>query len=199
MESKVLMAIDPPNQEGIDPQMTKPVGHELNLLTRSRNPWTKVEGTAVEMATRNRFRHVTKSFQKQRVMKLLGARICSVSKGIVELSVNSRPALSQQDGFVHAGVLATLLDSAGGYATLSLLPPGSRVLTVEFKINFTRPAVGDAVHARGRVRKLGRTLAVSELEAKIKHDGKWKSCALGSQTVYCIRPKDPNDAPTNGR
>ena len=132
-------------------------------------------------------------------MKLLGARIFRVSKGNVELSLSNRPALSQQDGFVHAGVLATLLDSAGGYATLSLLPPGSRVLAVEFKINFTRPAVGDAVRARGRVRKLGQTIAVSELEAKIRHNGKWESCAWGSQTVYCIKPADASELPANHR
>jgi len=147
------------------------------------------------MAPRGRFRHVTKSFQTQGVMRLLGVRIFRVSKGIVELSVCNQPALSQQDGFVHAGILATLLDSAGGYATLSLLPPGSRVLAVEFKINFIRPAVGDAVHAKGRVRKLGRTIAVCELEAKIRQNGKWKSCAWGSQTVYCIRPTDANELP----
>jgi len=149
----------------------------------------------LNMIPRGRFPHITKSFQTQGVMKLLGVRIFRVSKGMVELSVSNRPALRQQDGFVHAGILATLLDSAGGYATLSLLPPGSRVLAVEFKINFTRPAVGDAVHARGRVRKLGRTIAVCELEAKIRQNGKWKSCAWGSQTVYCIKPTDANESP----
>ena len=132
-------------------------------------------------------------------MKLLGARILRMSRGIVELSVSNRPALSQQDGFVHAGILATLLDSAGGYATLSLLPPGSRVLAVEFKINFTRPAVGDSVRARGRVRKLGRTIAVCELEAKSRQNGKWRSCAWGSQTVYCVKPQDGNELPPNSR
>jgi uncharacterized protein (TIGR00369 family) len=132
-------------------------------------------------------------------MKLLGVRIFRMSKGIVELSVGNRPALSQQDGFIHAGVLATLLDTAGGYATLTLLPAGSRVLAVEFKINFIRPAVGDVVHARGRVRKLGRTIAVCELDAKIRQNGKWKSCAWGSQTVYCIRSWDSNETSANRR
>ena len=134
----------------------------------------------------NVFPHVAKSFRSQGFMKLLGARILRVSKGMVELSLRNRRALSQQDGFVHAGVLATLLDNAGGYAVLSLLPPGSRVLTVEFKINFTQPAIGDMVHAGGRVRELGMRIAVCELEAKIRSGGKWKSCAWGSQTVYCI-------------
>jgi uncharacterized protein (TIGR00369 family) len=126
-------------------------------------------------------------------MKLLGARIVSVRRGLVKISAPTRPELSQQDGFVHAGVLATLLDSAGGYAVLSLLPRGSRVLAVEFKVNFTRPAIGDVVHAIGKVRKLGRRIAVCELEARIKQKRKWVSCAWGSQTVYCIRPDGTHD------
>jgi len=136
------------------------------------------------------FPHVTKSFRTQGIMKLLDARILTIRNGLVELSIRNRPALSQQDGFVHAGVLTTLLDSAGGYAVLSLLPQGSRVLTVEFKINFTRPAAGDLVHARGRVRKLGKRIAICELEARTRQSGKWVSCAWGSQTVYCMRPNE---------
>ena len=128
------------------------------------------------------------SFRSQGVMKRLGAHITRLSKGHVEISAQNRPDLSQQDGFVHAGVLATLLDSAGGYAVLSLLPRGSRVLAVEFKINFTKPAVGDKVRAVGRVRKLGRRLAVCELEALMNEKGRWVSCAWGSQTVYCTKP-----------
>ena len=112
-------------------------------------------------------------------MKRFGAHITWLNKGLVEISARNRPDLSQQDGFVHAGVLATLLDSAGGYAVLSLLPRGSRVLAVEFKINFTRPAVGERMRAVGRVRKLGRRLAVCELEASMNEKGKWVSCAVG--------------------
>lgn len=133
--------------------------------------------------------HVTKSFRRQGVMKLLGARISKLVSGHVEISVPNSPKLSQQDGYVHAGVMATLADSAGGYAALSLLPQGSRVLAVEFKLNFTRPAVGEIVRAKGTVRKLGGTIAVCELEVELKHRGRWLSCAWGSQTVYCIRGK----------
>ena len=147
------------------------------------------DGTGLNTRSRTNFSHVRKSFRTQGIMKLLGAHISQLSKGIVEISAKGRPALSQQDGFVHAGVLATLLDSAGGYATLSLLPPDSRVLTVEFKINFTRPALGDTVHARGRVRTLGSRIAVCELEATVRRNGKWRSCAWGSQTIFCLRPE----------
>ncbi|TMI28179.1 PaaI family thioesterase [Candidatus Bathyarchaeota archaeon] len=131
--------------------------------------------------------HVKESFQRQGIMRLLGARISKYEPGHVEISAPNRPRLSQQDGYVHAGVMATLADSAGGYAALSLLPRGSRVLAVEFKLNFTRPAVGKIVRATGRVRKLGRTIAVCELEVELQHEDRWLSCAWGSQTVYCIR------------
>ncbi len=133
--------------------------------------------------------HVMESFQLQGIMRLFRARISKYDSGHVEISAPNRRNLSQQDGYVHAGVMATLADSAGGYAALSLLPRGSRVLAVEFKLNFTQPAIGEIVRATGRVRKLGRTIAVCELEVELKHRGRWVSCAWGSQTVYCIRGK----------
>ena len=123
-------------------------------------------------------------------MKLLGGRISRLSHGLVEFTAKNRPAFSQQDGFVHAGIMATLADNAAGYATLSTLPPSSRVLAVEFKLNFTRPAVGDMLRGRGRVRKLGRTLSFCEVEVEVRQNGKWISCAWGSETVFCIREKE---------
>ncbi len=122
-------------------------------------------------------------------MKLLGARISLLGKGLVEISTRNRPEFSQQDGFVHAGVMTTLADSAGGYAALSLLSPSHRVLSVEFKLNFTRPGVGQIIRGRGRVRKMGRNIAVCEIEVETKNHGKWISCAWGSHTVYCINEK----------
>ena|SRR2546425_5418778 len=132
-------------------------------------------------------RHVRASFRKQRIMKLFQARISRLERGLVEISTRNRPALEQQDGYVHAGALAALADSAGGYAALSLLPSCSRVLSVEVKLNFLRPAVGTMIRGRGRVKKMGRTVAVCEIEAMMKQDQKWITCAWGSQTVYCIR------------
>ena len=75
-------------------------------------------------------------------MRPFQARISSLERGLVEISATNHPDLEQQDGHVHAGALATSADSAGGYAALSLLPSGSRVLTVEVKLNFLRPSVG---------------------------------------------------------
>jgi len=118
-------------------------------------------------------------------MRLLRAHISRLERGLVEISASNRPELSQQDGFVHAGVMATLADNAAGYASLSLLPPGSRVLAVEFKLSFIRPAVGQAIRARGKIRKLGKTIALCEIEVETRRHGKWVSCAWGSETVYC--------------
>src|SRR5438309_9854556 len=87
-------------------------------------------------------RHVRISFRKQKIMRLFQARISTPERGLVEISAVNRPDLEQQDGFVHAGALVTLADSAGGYPALSLLPSGSRVFSVEVKSNFLRPASG---------------------------------------------------------
>lgn len=134
--------------------------------------------------------HVSESFRSQGIMKLLHARITRVENGFVEISAKNRAELTQQDGLVHAGVLATLMDSAGGYAVLSLLPPKSRVLAVEFKINFMRPASGDLIRGLGKVKRIGKKIAVCELQATVRKNKAWTSCAWGSQTVYCIRPGD---------
>ena len=135
----------------------------------------------------SRLQHVRDSFRKQGFMRLIHARISRLEKGLVEISASNRPELSQQDGFVHAGVMATLADNAAGYATLSLLPPGSRVLAVEFKLSFIRPAVGQSIRARGRVRKLGKTISLCEIEVETSRNRKWVSCAWGSETVYSDR------------
>src|SRR2546425_9493711 len=135
----------------------------------------------------NYSRNVKASFRKQKIMKLFQARISRLERGLVEISAMNRPDLEQQDGYVHAGALVALADSAGGYATLSLLPSGSRVLSVEVKLNFLRPSVGSMIRGRGRVKKMGRTIAVCEIEAMMKQNQKWVTCAWGSQTIYCIR------------
>ena len=130
---------------------------------------------------------VRASFHKQKIMRLFNATITRLEKGLVEISATNRPEFEQQDGFVHAGAILTLVDSAGGYATLSLLPAGSRVLSIEIKLNFLRPAIGSIIRGRARVRKIGRTIGVCEVEAEMKNGRKWVQCAWGSQTVYCIQ------------
>ena len=103
---------------------------------------------------------VRASFDRQEFMATLGVMIEHLAPGEVDLALLHRPNLTQQHGYFHAGVTATLADSAAGYAALSLYPQGTGVLTTEFKINLLRPAEGQRLVARGRVIKPGRTLTI---------------------------------------
>src|SRR5688572_18846584 len=103
---------------------------------------------------------VTNSFAQQRVMTLIGARLTRVEPGIVEIELPFRADLTQQDGYLHAGVITTVADSAAGYAAYTLMPAGSRVLSIEFKVNLLRPARAELFVARAEVIKAGRTLTV---------------------------------------
>jgi len=101
---------------------------------------------------------VRASFARQSMMTVLGASLERVAPGEVDIRLPFRADLTQQHGFLHAGVTTTIADSACSYAALSLMPPGAAVLTVEFKVNLMAPAAGQVFVARGRVLKAGRTL-----------------------------------------
>ena len=103
---------------------------------------------------------VRASFARQAIMNLIGAELRTVEPGIVEISLGYRPELTQQNGYIHAGVLTTIADSACGYAAFSMMPAGAGVLSVEFKVNLLRPARGQSFLARAEVVKAGRTLTV---------------------------------------
>ena len=101
-----------------------------------------------------------RNFAQQSVMNLIGASLSLVEPGVVEISLPYRRDLTQQDGYLHAGIVTTIADSACGYAAFTLMPPGSGVLSVEFKVNLLRPAKGDSFTARAEVIKAGKTLTV---------------------------------------
>ena len=103
---------------------------------------------------------VQASFAKQQIMRLIGAEITRVEPGLVEITLPFRDDLTQQHGFLHAGVVTTIVDSACGYAALSLMPEGTGVLSVEYKVNFMAPARGGLFVAQGRVLRAGRTITV---------------------------------------
>jgi uncharacterized protein (TIGR00369 family) len=105
-----------------------------------------------------------------------------------------RPETSQQHGYVHAGILATLVDSAGGYAGYTLFPPESSVLTVEFKLNLLAPAQGERVVAEGFVVKPGRTLTITRGEIHAERNGTRTLVAIMQQTLIVMRDK-PDSAP----
>jgi uncharacterized protein (TIGR00369 family) len=107
---------------------------------------------------------VRASFARQAFMTTLRARIVHIAPGELDLSAPFAAAFGQQNGYWHAGAVASLADSANGYAAFTLAPPGSDVLAVEFKINLLAPARGDRFLACGRVVRPGRTLTVCQAE-----------------------------------
>jgi uncharacterized protein (TIGR00369 family) len=132
---------------------------------------------------------VRTSFEKQRFMATIGARLARVAPGEVDIELSTRDDLVQQHGFLHAGVLASAADSACGYAALSLMPPGAAVLSIEFKINMLAPAAGDRIVARGRVIRAGRTVTVCWGEVtSYSKDGE-KSVATMVATMMTVRDR----------
>ena len=131
-------------------------------------------------------RAVRESSAKQQVMRTLGAALDRVGAGDIEIRLPYREDLTQQHGFVHAGIVATVLDSACGYAALSLMPPGVGVLSVEFKINLLAPARGDLLIARGRVLRAGRTITVCQAEGIMRTDGEMVPVAMMQATIMTV-------------
>ncbi|MEP6848517.1 MAG: PaaI family thioesterase [Acidobacteriota bacterium] len=127
---------------------------------------------------------VRASFDDQRVMALIGARMVSLGPGRCEIEVSARDDLAQQDGFMHAGIVTTVLDTSCGYAAYTLMPAGSRVLSVEFKVNLLTPANGEIVRAAAEVKRAGRTLSVCSADAF--SDG--TICATMLATMMCLDP-----------
>lgn len=107
---------------------------------------------------------VEKSFAEQAVMDTIGASIEVIGAGEIEIEFPYQPSLTQQNGFIHAGIVSTVLDSACGYAAFSLMPEDASVLTIEFKVNLLSPAKGERFRGYGKVKKTGRTISVAEAE-----------------------------------
>ncbi len=131
---------------------------------------------------------VRDSYAKQIVMGTIGARLHKVEAGEVEIVLPYRADLTQQDGFLHAGIVTTIVDSACGYAAFSLMASDSAVLSVEFKINLCAPAAGDMFLARGKVKRRGRTLTVTEGEVFNNNDGSGKLIAVMQGTMIELKP-----------
>lgn len=129
---------------------------------------------------------IRSSFDRQQVMNLIGATLDEVAPGSCRIRLPFRENLTQQNGFFHAGITSTVADSAGGYAGYTLMPEGSNVLTVEFKINLLRPAAGEMMVASGRVIRAGRSLVFTEVEIEVGDGESMKTCATMSQTLACV-------------
>ena len=133
---------------------------------------------------------VKTSFAKQLIMETIGARILRVAPGEVDIELPVAAKVPQQHGFVHAGALSTIADSACGYAALSLMPPGAGVLTVEFKVNLMAPAAGERLVAEGRVVKAGRTLTVTQAEVYAEAAGARRLIALMTATMIALEGRE---------
>jgi uncharacterized protein (TIGR00369 family) len=129
---------------------------------------------------------VRASFARQRMMQTLGVEIAQLAPGEIELAMPYGVAFTQQHGFIHAGVMATVLDSACGYAAFSLMPVEAAVLTVEFKINLLAPAKGERFLFRAQVVKPGRTLTVSDGRAFAVDGGSEKLVATMNGTLMAV-------------
>lgn len=137
----------------------------------------------------NYAKRTQESFDRQGFMHHLGTRIIDVHPGHVEIEVDFGEALSQQHGYFHGGVVATLADVAGGYAAFSLLEPESSNVTVEFKLNLLAPADGQRLVARGSVLKIGKTLTVCKSDVFSVSGDSEKLCATALGTFMALPGK----------
>lgn len=134
---------------------------------------------------------VRASFDRQPAMRTIGAELTRVTRGIVEIEMPYSAALTQQHGFLHAGVISTALDSACGFAAFSMMPEDAAVLTIEFKINLLAPGKGERFLFRGSVTKPGRTIIVADGQAyALAADGEAKLIATMTGTMMTITGRE---------
>jgi uncharacterized protein (TIGR00369 family) len=137
------------------------------------------------------------SFSRQQAMGLIGAEMTQIEPGFCEIRLKCRPQLTQQHGFVHGGIVGMIADSAGGYAAFSLFPANASILTVEYKMNLLAPGKGDALVARARVIKPGRTLTVVHSDVYAVEGAKEVHCAAMQLTLITLQGKA--DGPTSAK
>ncbi|MBM6593431.1 PaaI family thioesterase [Microvirga pudoricolor] len=135
-------------------------------------------------------RRVRESFARQGLMSTLGATITGVGPGAVEIALPVSDGILQQHGFVHAGAVSSIADTAAGFAALTLMPADAGVLTTEFKINLLAPAVGDWIVARGRVVKAGRTLTLAQTDVFAEKAGQERLVAYLTATLMTVSGRD---------
>ncbi len=129
---------------------------------------------------------VRASFDRQAAMATIGARLARVAPGEVDVELPFRADLTQQHGFIHAGIVATVLDSACGYAAFSLMPADAAVLSIEFKVNLLAPAHGERIIVRSRVVRAGRTISVCTGDAFAVREGQERHVATMTGTMMTV-------------
>ena len=136
---------------------------------------------------------VRASFEKQTIMRTIGATLEEVAPGRVSIRLPFREDLTQQHGFLHAGAIATVADSACGYAALTLMPADAAVLSIEFKVNMLAPAKGDAIIARAEVIRAGKTIVACRADVCAVSAGDEKLVAAMQGTMMTVIGKDLAD------
>ena len=127
------------------------------------------------------------SFARQRMMETIGAVLERVAPGEVDIRLPIQDHIAQHHGFVHAGALTTAVDTACGYAALTLMPPGAGVLTIEFKVNLLAPGKGESIVARGRVVKAGRNVTFCHGDVFAVHGAEERLVATMSATMMTVQ------------
>ena len=130
------------------------------------------------------------SFARQALMATMGARLETVAPGEVVIALPFDVRFTQQHGYLHAGAVAAVVDSACGYAALTLMEPDAAVLSIEFKVNLLAPALGERVIARGRVVRAGRTITVCTADAFALRDGAERHVSTMTATLMAIAGRD---------
>ncbi|NJM05939.1 PaaI family thioesterase [Candidatus Gracilibacteria bacterium] len=146
--------------------------------------------TAFEPQTDDYAARVRESYDRQTAMVTLGAELTAIGPGTVEIVLPFRADLCQQHGFIHAGIITAIADSACGYAAYSLMPADAGVLTVEFKVNFLHPAAGERLIARGMVSRAGRTISVCAADIFAVSGDSEKVVATMLATVMTIQGRE---------
>jgi len=129
---------------------------------------------------------IRNSFDKQEAMKTIGAKLLKVMPGEVHIEFSFMESLTQQHGYIHAGIITTVVDSACGYAAYTLMQPETEVLTIEYKVNFMLPAKGNRFKGVGRVLKPGRTITVCSGDVIAFNDGKENVVATMLATMISV-------------
>lgn len=132
---------------------------------------------------------VQASFDRQGAMRLIGARIAALTPGRCVIELPYRDDLTQQNGYIHAGMVSAIIDAAGGYAGFTLFPPQTDVLTTEYKLNLLAPAVGELLVAEAEVVKAGRTLVITRGDVHAQRGGERTLCAIMQQTLIVVHGK----------
>jgi len=129
------------------------------------------------------------SFARQKVMAFLGAELTGIRPGWCEIRLPYKEELTQQHGFFQAGIIGAIVDNAGGYAGYSLMPPGTTVLTVEYKLNLLAPGDGDLLIATGAIIKPGKNLVITRGDVIVVKNGRSSHCATMQQTLMTMHGK----------